>query len=61
LQLLAELNERCALAAFVSRGLSEGGDEGVGLEEFADAEVEDFLRAFRFLLRRGYLAGTMRG
>ena len=38
-QLLAELDERCALAAFILRGFGEGGDVGVRLEELPDLSL----------------------
>ena len=41
LQLLPQLDERGALAAFVLRGFGLGGDVGMGLQEFADGAAED--------------------
>ena len=41
LELLAELDEGGSLATFVLWGFGDGGDVGVGLEEFADAATED--------------------
>ena len=41
LQLLPQLDQRGALAAFVLGGFGDGGDVGMGFEEFADAAAED--------------------